>query len=303
MTENENSPENLRKFLESDDPAMVQMGLSMAKGTELDIAVKDLETLLQHQNMEIMKSGFVFAVENKREKEAIEAIFDGDGHSNAYKIGEIGETAIKPILKVLEEERARIGFPTEIRIIGGGIIDELIASLVEIGNVDTICFALEEYHPYLEWEGKEHYMEVLAETGHLKAIELILGSTWGSSKDSRHYHQVRCTIDWCHQTTLNVESDEYLSVVDYLLQHLGLIWDIGGGSWDGGLGIPSGEKVTITVIKILEEGGGSHPEFIIKILEEIGDKRAIEPITKFLNENQDWEELQEAGKEALEKLK
>ena len=28
------SPENLRKFLESDDPALVMMGLSMAKGTE-----------------------------------------------------------------------------------------------------------------------------------------------------------------------------------------------------------------------------------------------------------------------------
>ena len=29
----DNSPENLRKFLESDDPAMVMMGLSMAKGS------------------------------------------------------------------------------------------------------------------------------------------------------------------------------------------------------------------------------------------------------------------------------
>ena len=27
------SPENLRKFLESDDPAMVRMGLSIAKGS------------------------------------------------------------------------------------------------------------------------------------------------------------------------------------------------------------------------------------------------------------------------------
>ena len=35
MTENENSPENLRKFLESDDPALVMMGLSMAKGANL----------------------------------------------------------------------------------------------------------------------------------------------------------------------------------------------------------------------------------------------------------------------------
>ena len=33
MTKNENSPENLRKFLESDDPALVRMGLSMAKGS------------------------------------------------------------------------------------------------------------------------------------------------------------------------------------------------------------------------------------------------------------------------------
>ena len=32
MTEN-TSPENLRKFLESDDPAMIMMGLSMAKGS------------------------------------------------------------------------------------------------------------------------------------------------------------------------------------------------------------------------------------------------------------------------------
>ena len=32
MTEDENYPKNLRKFMESDDPAMIQMGLSMSKG-------------------------------------------------------------------------------------------------------------------------------------------------------------------------------------------------------------------------------------------------------------------------------
>ena len=42
---------------------------------------------------------------------------------------------------------------------------------------------------------------------------------------------------------------------------------------------------------------------IIQTLGVLGDKRAIEPITKFLNENQDWGEIQETGKEALEKLK
>jgi hypothetical protein len=35
MRSSEPSPENLRKFLESDDPTLVLMGLSMAKGTEV----------------------------------------------------------------------------------------------------------------------------------------------------------------------------------------------------------------------------------------------------------------------------
>ena len=34
MTE-DTSPENLRKFLESDDPVMVRMGLSMAKNIDI----------------------------------------------------------------------------------------------------------------------------------------------------------------------------------------------------------------------------------------------------------------------------
>ena len=34
MTE-DTSPENLRKFLESDDPALVRMGLSMAKNIDI----------------------------------------------------------------------------------------------------------------------------------------------------------------------------------------------------------------------------------------------------------------------------
>ena len=46
MTE-DTSPENLRKFLESDDPAMVLMGLSMAKGAGVEITVKDLECFLK----------------------------------------------------------------------------------------------------------------------------------------------------------------------------------------------------------------------------------------------------------------
>jgi len=297
MTENENSPENLRKFLESDDPALVRMGIAMAKGTELDITVKDLETLLQHENIEIVKIGFAFAVENKRENEAIEAILDDDWSSNAEKMGKIGEAAIKPIHKVLEEK--------------GAEHDALITSLVEIGNVEAICFALEKC-PIgtswgdLDWDACSHYMEVLAETGHPRALELLLNGTLSypfSYKDSSHYHQASCVATWCYEASDIVNSTEYLYAVNFVLNDgLGMLWEEGVITMTDPWPFPVSDKVTTTIIKVLEEGGGDWPDVIITILGEIGDKRAVEPITKFLNENQDWEEVQDAGKEALEKL-
>ena len=42
------APENLRKFLESDDPAIVRMGISLAKGADVEISAKDLENFLKH---------------------------------------------------------------------------------------------------------------------------------------------------------------------------------------------------------------------------------------------------------------
>ena len=40
------SPENLRKFLENDDPAMIRMGISMAKGADLEVRPEDLKNIL-----------------------------------------------------------------------------------------------------------------------------------------------------------------------------------------------------------------------------------------------------------------
>ena len=50
MTE-DTSPENLRKFLESDDPAMVMMGLSMAEGIDCPSEIKlDIMKILLRQS-------------------------------------------------------------------------------------------------------------------------------------------------------------------------------------------------------------------------------------------------------------
>ena len=54
MTEDENSPENLRKFLESDDPAMVMMGLSMAKGSgEIEKTIEIVTELILEEKFSL----------------------------------------------------------------------------------------------------------------------------------------------------------------------------------------------------------------------------------------------------------
>ena len=62
MTENKNSPENLRKFLESDDPALVRMGLSMAKVIDLS------ENLKGHLNLSLAERLWVIMKSNPIEE-------------------------------------------------------------------------------------------------------------------------------------------------------------------------------------------------------------------------------------------
>ena len=70
----ENSPQNLRKFLESDDPAMVRMGIAMAKGTDVKVRVNNLEHFLKSDNVETIKTGVMLADEAGFGVEAIEML-------------------------------------------------------------------------------------------------------------------------------------------------------------------------------------------------------------------------------------
>ena len=51
------SPENLRKFLNSDDPAMARMGISMAKATGIEGTFKDLEHFLNSEDIGTVRNG------------------------------------------------------------------------------------------------------------------------------------------------------------------------------------------------------------------------------------------------------
>ena len=64
MTE-DTSPENLRKFLESDDPAMRLMGISMAKGVDLPESNKILKTLVHWDTEEKVKESAKLIIERK----------------------------------------------------------------------------------------------------------------------------------------------------------------------------------------------------------------------------------------------
>ena len=59
MTE-DTSPENLRKFLESDDPALVMMGLSMSKGIDHHTFVQTLQRVLTENIFDNSELNFVF---------------------------------------------------------------------------------------------------------------------------------------------------------------------------------------------------------------------------------------------------
>jgi HEAT repeat protein len=110
------SPENLRKFLESDDPAMVRMGISLAKGTGVKVTVKDLERFLKSENVEIIKTGVMLADEAGIGDEAMEMLceplgnYDNDDVGSyryifediAGVLGNIGDVrAVEPLIEAL----------------------------------------------------------------------------------------------------------------------------------------------------------------------------------------------------------
>jgi HEAT repeat protein len=73
MTE-DTSPENLRKFLESDDPAMVRMGISLAKGAGVEVTAEDLKHFLKSEEVETIKTGIMLADEAGVGDEAMEML-------------------------------------------------------------------------------------------------------------------------------------------------------------------------------------------------------------------------------------
>lgn len=169
----------------------------------------------------------------------------------------------------------------------------LIDVLVEIGDMEALCEAVSNYNSHLELSATHHYMEVLADTGDPRALDVIIQSIT-SSKDSTYFHQMECITLWC--CSAEEDSPEYDSALDYLMHHIG---------WEGNIFVfPDGDKAIDALIDELRAGqrDGLDPH-VAEILDEQGwepeteEQRAI-----YLLAKNDTEAIIEWGEAAIEPL-
>jgi len=134
MTE-DSSPENLRKFLESDDPAMVRMGLSMAKGR--GVPEELLPTILK----------FYMWDEDKTVRAAAKSVFTKYAPENLKKIIKNNWKPSYRTLSVRSQKKGSVYFSEKTGL--AKIIPELIN---EFKSKDYTVIALYPYTQILKSE-------------------------------------------------------------------------------------------------------------------------------------------------------
>ncbi len=189
----ENSPENLRKFLESDDPALVQMGLSMAKGTGLS---EEFLPIILGRYMwgddktvrAITKSFF-----NKYASEEIQTKVKECWKASYRTLSMAGDTypeIVKTFLEAFEsqDDFAEIALEPLINALLGDndwmVRRNAVRTLVKIGGkraVEQLIKALEDKNRYV------HYSAIyaLGNIGDKRAVEPLIKALKDNDEDDR----------------------------------------------------------------------------------------------------------------------
>jgi len=254
MTE-DTSSENLRKFLESDDPALVMMGLSMTKGS--GVPEELLPTIL----------GLYMWNDNKAIRAAAKSIFNtstsvetqakikenwkvryrtlsitGDKFPEAVSPlieafksqDEFAQIVLKPLTKTLEDEDAYIR-------------ENTIYALEKIGDkraVQPLIKALGDKNPW----NRQIVAEVLGKIGDKRAVQPLIKAL--GDKDS-----------W------------FGNGVSRVIFALGQIGD---------------RRAVEPLIKALEDKDEDIRQDAINALGNIGDKRAVEPLIRALEDEEEY---------------
>jgi len=222
MTENENSPENLRKFLDSDDPALVHMGLSMAKGTESpeDYQHTLLQTLQRHEP-EIAQIGARLAIEIGIGDEALDLLcskeeMNGSGdeiESMGDILAEFGEMAVEPVINAIEYSE------DEYWAIGGliSILDRLGGQRALSALIDMLG---DECERLIEWNYDHNFPN---DNNVFYHVDIMTGidNTWIQSEENIEHLRLSFTDIW------NEENFYYLitTMKDMREGYTGESWD------------------------------------------------------------------------------
>ncbi len=328
MTE-DTSPENLRKFLESDDPGMVRMGISIAKGVGVEVTVEDLKHFLKSEDVETVKTGIMLADEAGVGDEAMEMLCEplGDEEENigslvtvrrstAKALGDIGDKrAVEPLIKALgdEDEDADTVAWALGEIGDARAVEPLIESLIwafanygrefavgamlalgKIGDaraVEPISDLLNEEGLYIE--DREAAAIALGQIGEpaAKSLTGALCNSFSYEFAARALKDIGKPAVESLITALE-DDDEYIEWGAKIVEVLGEIGD---------------ERAVTRAVKSLIKALGNKNYvdevrmYAAEALGEIGDKRAVEPLIKALSDDDDWE-VRDSAASALGKI-
>ena len=303
----ENAPENLRKFLESNDPALVLMGLSMAKGSEIvpDKILGGILWMYMFNDDTAIRTAAKSAFMKLAPKDAKKVV--RDNWKMKYRTQSFFETffdnedmKITELKKLLKEN----GLPVS------GTKADLIERIkttkkfknCKVGDCEAWVRrvrAAAALNSLVQWPPTEKKI------GHVSVIQKE-GSYWESDSTLGAYihpatlliaHDLASTISIVEPFCKELKHDEYM-VRLVTAKALGMICDAKSvpslirllkkeGDWAlkgtvvKALGKIGDSRAVTPLIKILgnSEESWNHPA-VAKALGKIGDKRAVEPLVK-----------------------
>ena len=306
MTE-DTSPKNLRKFLESDDPAMVRMGLSMAKGIEIpdEMLGEILWMYMLHDDKTIRataKSIFMkLAPEDA--KQAVKENWKPNYRTTKSKIGThlcSLETNLKSIgffdllIKKLEDGEFYIaealGLVNDKRAVGA-----LIKAL-EDKDIEMRLSAAEALGDLGDTQAVEPLIKLFksSDTTSRKGLASITAKALGTIGDERAISPLSKAL-W-NKDVANTLVKFGETSIDKIISQLGVKIQSDFASEI----LEKIEKTVIPLIKIVNEGNSTARNAAIEALGNIGDCHAVESLISVLKDKDN--KLKFSAIEALRKI-
>ena len=248
------SPKNLRKFLKSDDPALIRMGLSMAKGVGVpdEMLIEILWMYMFHDDKTIRaaaKSTFIkLAPKDVKQvvKQKWSASYRTDSIGNGLRLGKLGKALCLTSLGVIEDASSDNDNLRKFLESDDPAIRRMGLSMAKGSGVPEALyrnvFRLSLWDP--EEENREPAEEIVKEIGLENIPEFPI-------------------VVWL----IKALRDKDPIVRQDAVEALGIIGD---------------KRATEPLIKALRNKDEIVRDYAVKALETFGDERAVEPLIKLL---------------------